>query len=457
MGIAILVGVSWMKPWHAPVHAQSDESDNVVEGLTDAEIEAEDQALDIEDAAVDIFVAGGQNITLQENDSRLKYRGTWTAGQDGANKFKKSKVKKNNVRLPKFKADSISIYFRKSKDSGNVRVILRDLTAKTSQKKLLNLYAANPTYTKNKVTFAIPNPNHVYRLRAVVEGTKTSPATDLWVGFDKMMLSGGVILSPGPTNPPGGGGDGLRIPVGTKTGLTLTIGAGSGTPPVTGNSPMIRIAVKSQGIDGHPDIKVRLRIQDIARELTPAPTINPSVTPEADSEDELRLCRTAQRNQGEEQYNQIIMTAGADGIYHPKPGSQYRNRHTSYTVSDDGWLILAGNAANTTVSIQVKGEKHVGFIMEPNVVLKTGKDDAQNFDWTTRPIFPGDVPDPQEDNKQDCTINANDVSLVKTRIQNGGNATADDLKVADLDYNGVLNAADMALLTSALSTRPDEE
>lgn len=91
----------------------------------------------------------------------------------------------------------------------------------------------------------------------------------------------------------------------------------------------------------------------------------------------------------------------------------------------------------------VKPEKHVQRVFK-NMSVVNGV-----VDLTSRPFEPGDLP------VQDGVVNLADINKVTATISKIS-ITADDLQVADVNYDGVVNAADLSLILSTLSTRPDE-
>lgn len=127
---------------------------------------------------------------------------------------------------------------------------------------------------------------------------------------------------------------------------------------------------------------------------------------------------------------------------------------TTGTVTPDGWIGLLGVSVNNTYDVLLKGPKQVGALLSKNVPLTTGTQTVQNFNWVTNPLEGGDVPDPSNNNLQDCVINANDLSLIKSRQ---GSSTVADLAIGDLDYNNIINGIDISVLTRTLSTRPDDQ
>ena len=416
------------------------------DGIPDGEEEADETELDIEDADVPFSEAeAGSTVEIEENDTRVKYKGTWTGGSDGNTIYKQANVKKNNARI-KFKAKSVKVILRKSPDAGRVRVVVRNLTTKTNTRKRLNLYSSSVSYTTDELFFDNLDTNAVYRVRVYVIGKHAAASTGNFVGLDKFIFTG--------TTPPDDDEDGdwltkYDVPIGTKQSLTINIGGGDDEPTVGPNTPQVKFTAKLFGTETNPEIKVRLKVTDLIAVVTPAPVA-----------DDFNACQNPKV--GEFFVDGLTLTADSNGGYYsPKAGSAYSIRRgdgddITGTVSSDGWVALHGVAKGKRYSLILKGPKHVALLMEENVALVEGKPNAQNFAWISKPLPPGDVPDPSEDNLQNCVVNAADVSLVKNRTSDQ-DPTAEDLMVADLNYDDIVNAIDVGLLTNTLSTRGDDD
>jgi hypothetical protein len=114
--------------------------------------------------------------------------------------------------------------------------------------------------------------------------------------------------------------------------------------------------------------------------------------------------------------------------------------------------------SGTAMRVLVKGEKHSQIVF----CRQSGQTDPCNdtdyitpssysFDFTGRPLPPGDL-------NQDGKVNANDLKLItdlfnKTSTQ----LTAQDLITADVDYSGTIDAFDLNLVLQTLETRYDEQ
>lgn len=223
------------------------------------------------------------------------------------------------------------------------------------------------------------------------------------------------------------------IPIGSKDSVTVTIGTGG-----TGNDPQIKFTSKLAGAETHPDMYFKLRaIDDLAFMSDPnsAPTCeSPGVG-------------------GVDLY--VPMQADSFGVYTPVTSINVPSPAggTVATVVD-GWVVLTGMSAGKYYTLNLKAPKTRGTEMLEHALLSAGQNANQNYDWTANPLQPGDLSDPNNSNKQDCTVNSIDISLINSRL---GNTDADSLEIADVSYDGVVNANDIAQVVGTLSTKPDDD
>ncbi len=397
--------------------------------------------------------SGGKMI--DDRDPNISYATTWVNVNNvtGAykNTLKRSKTPNDTATL-NFTGTSAWVRLSEAQNRGMAAIII-DGASKT-----VDTYGPPNSGVVWFGPYNVSAGSHTLVIKVI--HTKNPRATDFNVALDAIRIYGG--------GPGGGGGGGTgtpggptkppvnllpeQIPIGSKDTLTINIGGGGvggpsptgGTTPAPGGTAQVRFGIKLYGVEKTPDIKVRLKVTDLVAQLTPAPSQS------ADT------CQNP--GPGQFFFKDITMSADSNGVYHPKDGTTFNilPGATTGTVSGGGWLTLSGVATGRIYSLAVKGEKHVSSIMVNNVVLNDGQASGQDFDWTAKPLQGGDVPDPSNNSLQDCIVNANDVSLVKSAIEKGGNDPA-NLNTADLDYNGVLNSADMAILTTTLSTKPDDE
>lgn len=95
--------------------------------------------------------------------------------------------------------------------------------------------------------------------------------------------------------------------------------------------------------------------------------------------------------------------------------------------------------------ITIKGEKHVQRLY----TALTASADNQVFDLTSKAMLPGDLP------TQDGVANLEDLGRVVALLAKR-TLTSDDLFAADVNYDGIINAADISAILATLMNRADE-
>ena len=237
--------------------------------------------------------------------------------------------------------------------------------------------------------------------------------------------------TPIPTPP--SGRDNYTINIGDKDSLTINITGGEE------KVPYIKFGVTLFGVENTPDIKVKLRVGDMVVKLTPAPNGGSDI------------CNNP--GWGEKLYSGIQMRADSSGVYRPIPESVFIYSGKEYHVSSDGWVPLIDISGGSTYSFAVKGPKHRNVLMTSTATLSTTdpKPASQNYDWSGNALEPGDLPD---SGNQDCVANTHDMSLIINRIRSTDGV---DLGIADVDYNDIINAADISKVDHTLSTKPDDD
>jgi hypothetical protein len=120
----------------------------------------------------------------------------------------------------------------------------------------------------------------------------------------------------------------------------------------------------------------------------------------------------------------------------------------------EGTLLLSGLLPNRPYAITVKGPKHLARQMEQRVTLQEGFASGQLFNWTVKPLQPGDLPIISDGGKQDGVINAKDISLVLGLF---GKEDAASVTQADLNYDGIVNLTDFALLIGTVKVTNRDE
>ena len=304
------------------------------------------------------------------------------------------------------------------------------------------------TRTRTPTKTRTPTPGSATRTRTPTPGTATRTRTPT------------PPRSPTPTRPPPVGG--FTINIGSKDTLTINIGTGPtptiGEPSPTATEPTptvpvptidpgqsyVRFGLKLFGAENTPEIVVRVKVDDLAVKLTPAPGRSSFVCQDPRS--------------GQIFLEDIPMIADGSGVYHPKPGGIFTIRSESAefdsAVSQDGWVPLLGLTAGKPYALSVKGPKHRNVKMESSTLLSTGTPASQDFNWSSTPLEPGDLQDPNTSGKQDCVVNSIDLSLIESRIATTDNS---NLVVADVNYDNVVNGNDVAKVVNTLSTKPDDD
>ena len=153
----------------------------------------------------------------------------------------------------------------------------------------------------------------------------------------------------------------------------------------------------------------------------------------------------------------VLLTVSNE-LDNPKTQKEYSVQTSSngnfiYSPSNPP-LSLNEIAPGDGKTILLKGPKHLRKKMIDRTTLKEGLNNK--FNWTTKSLNldPGDLPNPNDNLKQDGVVNAIDVALLKSRLFS---RDPDDLAVADLNYDGIVNNFDLGLLITTLSTRYDDE
>ncbi|MCL5797590.1 MAG: hypothetical protein M1366_02205 [Patescibacteria group bacterium] len=244
-------------------------------------------------------------------------------------------------------------------------------------------------------------------------------------------------LTPVPTltlipTPPLGSNQYL-INIGDKQWLTINVGASV--------TPQIRFKAKVAFLQNTPDLYFKLRVKDELAFMN-----NPTDQGTTDS------CNNTPAGD----YDFWVPMRAQNGIYSPVPsiGTPPSGMNIA-TVSPDGWVILNNVQAGKYYSIFLKAPKTRGTLMVQHVLLAPNQDqNIQDFDWTTNAMAPGDLPDPNNGGKQDCTVNSVDLSLIEQRQ---GKTDQDSLNIADVNYDGVVNGNDISKVVNTLSTKPDDD
>lgn len=241
--------------------------------------------------------------------------------------------------------------------------------------------------------------------------------------------------------------DPYRISIGTTNPLSISIqGTGGSVPSPTPDStynadtPHIQFKATIAGAQNFPELKARLKAVDLIKEVTPAPA------------EFVSSCHTP--GYAAAYYVDVTLVSQGNGIYSPKPGSVFMVAGSQFTITQDGWLPLVGLKEAKPYAFYLKGEKHRDIRVGMNVILEKGIKSTQSFDWTDKPLEPGDLPNPNTGTLQDCVVNSIDLSLISSRI---GSTQQLDLSIADVNYDGIVNGNDISKVVLTLSTKPDDD
>lgn len=209
----------------------------------------------------------------------------------------------------------------------------------------------------------------------------------------------------------------------------------------TGNEPLIRFGVTLNHTQNNPDMYFKLRVKDDLFFLD-----NPNIPPSS--------CEVP--GPGEKDY--LVPMRYENGAYWPVSGVQLLDdspdniNRPKLEVTPDGYVALPGIEGNKYYTLLVKTKKFRGSRMAQHLKLLPGINPV--FDWTAAPLEPGDLPDPNNNLIQDCTVNSVDISLIVGRI---GKTDAPSLDIADVNFDAIVNANDVSKVVNTLSTKPDDD
>ena len=237
----------------------------------------------------------------------------------------------------------------------------------------------------------------------------------------------------GGASPTGIYGSDFEIPIGTKDQVGVNIGsAGSNIPKITFS------AVLNQ-TQNNPDLYFRLRVKDeLFFRDNPNIPLNPTCDTPGAADRDFYIPMRAQGN----------IYRPVTSINQPPPGGFVAN------VDANGWVTLTDVVPDRFYSLILKAPKFRGGLVAEHVNLISGQDNSQIFDFSSNPLEPGDVPDPNNGLAQDCTVNSIDISLIVSRI---GSTGTGELEVADVNFDNIVNGNDVAKVVNTLSTKPDDD
>lgn len=265
-------------------------------------------------------------------------------------------------------------------------------------------------------------------------GTPTSckPAAEWKKNADEYCASHSscpVTIIP---TPPSGAGRYI-IDVGDKQSLVFNI-----NPAI---NPQIKFKAKLASLRSYPDLYLRLRVKDeLAFTNNQSSAVSPDTcnNPSAPDRDFYIPVRASGDTYSPVQQ---ISTPAPEGV-------------TVASVTADGWVILDGMVPGRYYTFYLKGPKTRRSRMVQHVNLQPTKDSSQDYDWTGKPLDPGDLADPNNGSKQDCTINSTDWSLLKSRL---GTNDQKEKDICDVNYDSFCNSGDSVAILDTLSKRPDDD
>lgn len=244
------------------------------------------------------------------------------------------------------------------------------------------------------------------------------------------------------------------IDIGDKQSLTINIGPGSGT------GVQIRFKTKLADVQGHPDLLLRLRVKDELAFLN-------------SSQDTVSNGDSCKNPPSSEKDFWIPVKADVNGLYVPDSSAvPYANANTktrkrsngdaratdvvTAPVSADGWVTLDGLYTDKYYSLFLKGPKTKATRTAEHIIWQGGSQSLPEFDWTTDELAlqPGDLMDPNSNYEQNCTVNSIDLALIEDRL---AKTDTDSLRVADVNYDGVVNGNDVSKVVHTLSAKPDDD
>lgn len=278
----------------------------------------------------------------------------------------------------------------------------------------------------------------------IVKSWKQNPSVS--ASFDNFNLTAAILdpsitsvpsATPSPTSPtpiPPSGREKYIIDAGDKQSLVINIG-----PSV---NPQIKFKAKLASLRAYPELYLKLRVKDelafMDRQNSSTVSTDTCNNPTLPDRDFL-----------------IPMKATGD-IYSPvqQISQPVPAGAIVASVGGDGWVILDGMVPGRYYTLYLKGPKTRKSKVLEHFLLQPNQVSTQDFDWTGKLLDPGDLPDPANGMKQDCTINSADWSLEKARI---GSTDGDNLAVCDVNYDGICNAGDSVAILDTLSKRPDDD
>lgn len=201
-------------------------------------------------------------------------------------------------------------------------------------------------------------------------------------------------------------------PTQTPTPTLTPVNTGTPTPTATiaPNTPVLNFKIKFQGID-EKRTDQRVKVTVIGNDIS-------------------------------KPFEDIIVKAGDDGIY-------------------SGSIVLS-QVPGGSYTIFIKGPKHLAKKFCKNeqegrcgatdkLSLVIGNND---YDFSKTRLEGGDLPNPNNAWKQDGVVNSVDYELTKLRLFSDKD---ENLRVADINLDGIVNTTDLTLLRNTLETKYEED
>jgi hypothetical protein len=177
--------------------------------------------------------------------------------------------------------------------------------------------------------------------------------------------------------------------------------------------------------------------------VRPTPTIPPTTPPNPGDKNTVLKIKLLRVNQSGLTIKSkvAIKTTGSNSIFF--------NREVIFISRNDGIFYsepITIDQVNSKLSFSIKAEKHLARIFN-NISFQN------TIDLTNVVLLAGDISLPESNGQQSGEIDEKDRNFI---IQNWNKTDAATLKIADLNYDGKINAIDSGILIESLSTKPDE-
>lgn len=347
------------------------------------------------------------------------------------------------------------------------------------QSLVINISTASgvPIRFKSKLENSFQNPDLYFKLRVIDElaflgnnqlaglnppGISGGGTDQTGTGNTSQTGSGGTDQTAAPTIDTTGGNGGTDQTVAPTADTT---GGNGGTAQTgTGSTGGGDSGTATGSTSGSSGSTTRHR-------PTPTPTRKPSSRSGSDTDDRTGSTRVDADIAAMDTCNNpaagtmdfyIPVNSDTNGNYLPNPngdpskivGFPLPSGVTAAAVSADGWVTLNGVQPGHFYTLILKGPKTRGVKVAMHVQFSASQGASQDFDWTTLPLQPGDLPDPNNNNLQQCTVNSVDWSLIQNRI---GAQDSANTNICDVNYDGICNAGDVVDVIHTLSTKPDDD